>query len=154
MTKTGIVLGALLILLGRAAPSRADGPLPGERDLLQRLFSPCCYRETLDVHASPIADELRIEIHERLGRGETPDAILAEMVSHYGEAVLTRPPRTLTAVTLFGGAALFVTALIGFALRRSRRDPPPARPPVDLAFPKGEAPDLEDRLADELSALD
>jgi len=154
MTKTRILLGALLILLGRATPSRADGPYPGERDLLQRLFSPCCYRETLDVHASPIADELRIEIHERLGRGETPDSILADMVSHYGEDVLTKPPRTLTAVALFGGAALFVTALISFALHRSRRDPPPGRAPLDLGFAKGEAPDLEDRLADELSALD
>jgi len=118
------------------------------------LFSPCCYRETLDAHASPIADELRIEIHARLGRGETPDGILADMVSRFGEDVLTRPPRTLTAAALFAGAALFVTALIGFALRRSRRDLPPRRDPIDLGLPTDEARELEDRLVDELRALD
>jgi len=31
--KTAIALGALLFLVGSAASLRADGPLPGERDL-------------------------------------------------------------------------------------------------------------------------
>jgi len=137
-----------------AAPVRADAPLPGERDLLQRLFSPCCYRETLDVHASPIADELRIEIHRRLGRGEGPDSILADMVSRYGSDVLTRPPRTVTAVALFSGTGLLVTVLVGLALRRSRGDQPAPPAPRALGPPTDEERRMEDRLADELSALD
>ncbi|HVZ89251.1 MAG TPA: cytochrome c-type biogenesis protein CcmH [Polyangia bacterium] len=135
--------------LGRLeSPSRRYAPG------LQRLFSPCCYRETLDVHSSPIADELRIEIHERLGRGESPDGVLADMVSRYGDDVLTKPPRTLTALALFAGAALFVTGLIAFALRHARRTPPPPVPPSGLGLPPEEERQLEDRLADELSALE
>jgi len=154
-TATCLGLGMLLLVLGIAAPVRADGPLPGEHDLLQRLFSPCCYRETLDVHASPIADELRIEIHKRLGRGETPDGILADMVSRYGDDVLTKPPRTVTAVALFAGAGFLVTLLIGAALRRGRRASaaPPAAP-VILPPSTDEERRIEDRLADELGALD
>lgn len=148
-------LGILFLLVGNAAPLHADEPHPGEHDLLQRIFSPCCYRETLDVHGSPIADELRIEIHQRLGRGETPDGILADMVRRYGDDVLTKPPRTLTAVALFAGAASFVTALTAFAFRHSRRDPAPARvSSLDLGLPSEETRQLEDRLADALSALD
>lgn len=152
--KAGAGLGILLVALCAAAPLRAEGLHPGERDLLQRLFSPCCYRETLDVHPSPIADELRIEIHQRLGEGEPPDSIVADMVSRYGAAVVTKPPRTVTAIALFSGAALFVSVCIGFALRRPRGGAPV---PV---VPRGRGPatdadrQLEDRLADELSALE
>jgi len=152
--KTRMGIGILLMLLASPAPLRADEPHPGEHELLQRLFSPCCYRETLDVHSSPLADELRIEIHERLGRGESPDGILADMVSRYGDDVLTKPPRTLTAVALFAGAALFVTGLIAFALRHARRTPPAPVPPFGLGLPPEQERQLEDRLADELSALD
>jgi len=150
---SGLRLGILLVVLCAAAPLGADGLHPGERDLLQRLFSPCCYRETLDVHPSPIADELRIEIHQRFGRGEAADSIVADMVSRYGEAVLTKPPRTATAVAIFSGTALLVTLVIGLALRQ-RGDGPVSAPPTRRGPPSDEDRQLEDRLADELSALD
>ena len=153
-SRIGAGLGILVVALCVAAPLRADGLHPGERDLLQRLFSPCCYRETLDVHPSPIADELRIEIHQRLGRGEAPDSIVADMVSRYGEAVLTKPPRAVTAIALIAGAALFVTVIIGLALRRPAGDAPAPAPPTGRGPPTEEDRALEDRLADELSALD
>ena len=148
-----LALAALATIVCLARPLRADPPL-GERDLLQRIFSPCCYRETLDVHESPIAAELRLEIHERLERGESPDRILADMVSRYGKEVLTRPLEKGAALAICGGSAVFIALLIGLALRRSRRAPPPPVLLRGLDLPAEEQRRLEDRLSDELRAED
>jgi cytochrome c-type biogenesis protein CcmH len=149
------VAGLWLVLLSSAPAPAAEGQaLPGERALLQRLFSPCCYRETLDVHESPVADELRLEIHGRLARGEPSDAIVADMVARYGDDVLTRPPRAMTALGLFAGAGGLVALLVAFALRRGRVGAAPRLHPGDLEQPAGERLRLEERLEDELAALD
>lgn len=69
--------------------------VPGAARLEGRLLSPCCWNEngaqTLDVHRSPIANELRREIRSRLKAGETPDAIEADMVQRYGTKILAVP---------------------------------------------------------------
>jgi cytochrome c-type biogenesis protein CcmH/NrfF len=82
------------------------------------------------------------------------DSIVADMVSRYGDAVLTKPPRTITAVALVAGAALFVTVIIGLALRPPRGGAPAPAPPTGRGPPTDDDRQLEDRLADELSALD
>ena len=55
--RVGAVVRIFAILLCVSLPLRGDASQTGERDLFQRIFSPCCYRETLDIHQSPIADE-------------------------------------------------------------------------------------------------
>ena len=147
-----IVLGTAA-LVGPAA-ARAGDPRAAERDLLQRLFSPCCYRETLDVHVSPIAEEVRMDIRARLARGEPPDAIVAGMVARFGEAVLAKPPRTATALGLFAGTGLLVTVVLGLALRRTRRVAAAALPLAEPVVSEDHRRHLEGRLQDELEALD
>jgi len=149
-----VVLAAASLLALVAPPAAADGRYPGELALLQRLFSPCCYRETLDAHASPIATELQVEIHERLGRGESADAIVASMVARFGEEVLTKPPHTATAFGLFAGTGLFVTVLIVLALRRNRRVPAADDAPTERGIAGEDRQRLQDRLEDELGTLD
>lgn len=69
--------------------------VPGASRLEGRLLSPCCWNEnggqTLDVHRSPIANELRREIRTRLKAGESPDAIEADLVRRYGSKILAVP---------------------------------------------------------------
>ena len=56
-----------------------------EQDLEERLMAPCCWQQTLDVHASPLATELRAEIKQRLVRGESVETIETDLVGRYGE---------------------------------------------------------------------
>lgn len=86
-----------------AAPAHLDVPpdesfkefVPGASRLEGRLLSPCCWdssRQTLDIHGSPIANELRREIRTRLRAGETPDAVEADLVKRYTTKILAVPP--------------------------------------------------------------
>lgn len=69
--------------------------VPGAARLEGRLLAPCCWdssRQTLDIHGSPIANELRREIRRRLKAGETPDAVEADLVRRYTTKILAAPP--------------------------------------------------------------
>jgi cytochrome c-type biogenesis protein CcmH len=68
--------------------------VPGAARLEGRLLAPCCWdasRQTLDIHGSPIANDLRREIRHRLKAGETPDAIEADLVARYTKKILAVP---------------------------------------------------------------
>lgn len=156
MTTSGrlrLALAGLAFGLLWGTSARAENLYHTEHRVLERLFSPCCYRETLDVHASPIAEELRAEIHGRVQQREAPEAILADMVRRFGPDVLTRPVRTVTAASLFVAAALLPLVLLLVMLRkrpRPRGDDDTAQRPIV----RYRDPELEDRLADELANLD
>jgi cytochrome c-type biogenesis protein CcmH len=60
-------------------------PAPGERALEGRILAPCCYTQTLDVHQSEPARDLRLEIRRRLYAGERVEAIEQSLVDRYGE---------------------------------------------------------------------
>ena len=52
------------LVLGGAAPASAsadDGPRSAKA-LESRLYAPCCYGGTLDIHDSPVAQELRVDV--------------------------------------------------------------------------------------------
>src|SRR6476660_6068828 len=86
--------------------------VPGAARLEGRLLAPCCWdtsRQTLDIHGSPIANELRMEIRRRLKAGETSDDIEADLVRRYTTKILAVPPDnplprmgTVLAVALLG----------------------------------------------------
>jgi cytochrome c-type biogenesis protein CcmH len=98
MHRLGLGAFALVLTLGSALTVSAQEGGEGDdveataHALEQRLRAPCCWNQTLDVHSSEISQELRREIRERLRRGETPEAIEAEMVSRYGDRILAVPP--------------------------------------------------------------
>lgn len=60
-------------------------------ELEGRLYAPCCYVQTLDIHDSPLADQLRKEIVARLSLGERAEALENELVARYGEKILAVP---------------------------------------------------------------
>jgi cytochrome c-type biogenesis protein CcmH len=100
------LLSVLVLCVGVGAEPRVDGELALE----QRLMAPCCWVQTLDVHDSPIAEELRIEIHRRLKAGEPAAKIEADLVQRYGERIRAMPPGNPLAKT-----ALVVLAAIAAA---------------------------------------
>ncbi len=127
-----------------------DEFVPGAKRLEGRLLSPCCWdasKQTLDIHDSPIAHELKREIRRRLKAGETPDAVEADLVGRYGEKLRAVPegnPLKRLAVllaVLLGGSGIG----LGYMLVRWKR-----RTGEHLPTPKPGA--KRDKWDDELDA--
>lgn len=160
--KRRAALGALLTASALPLAARADdqhaGPppvefdayVPGAARLEGRILAPCCWNQTLDIHGSEPAMELRREIRKRLVAGETSDAIEADLVRRYGERILASPPGS----PIFGvGVALTAVMAAGafgaYRVLRSWKKPAPA-------LPTAPAPDdaaLDERLDRELEQL-
>lgn len=127
-----------------------DEFVPGAKRLEGRLLAPCCWdssKQTLDVHDSPVAHELKREIRRRLKAGETPDAIEADLVGRYGEKLRAVPEGNplkrlaLLLALLVGGAGVG----LGYMLVRWKR-----RTGDNLPTPDPDA--KRDKWDDELDA--
>lgn len=128
----------------------------GASRLEGRIMAPCCWMQTIDIHGSPVSDELRAEIRRRLKAGETPDAIEASFVQRYGPKILAVPNSsplggvaTLLAIA-FGGAGVAGY----FMLKRWSRAGASKRKPEPKSVasePKRDA--LDERLDRELSEI-
>src|SRR5882724_2572150 len=117
--------------LASAAAAAQEPAAPGEAILEGRLIAPCCWTQTLDIHESPLATELRAEIHERLGRGESDELIEGDLVARYGERIRAIPKgRDPRAVISMASAAAMLVSAIGllWLVRRWTRRPGPRAP--------------------------
>jgi cytochrome c-type biogenesis protein CcmH len=95
------------------------------RALEGRIKAPCCWNQTLDIHGSPVSQELKAEIRTRLSRGETSTEIEASFVSRYGERILAVPEDSPLGKFALGALLLAVLAGVGvFFLGRKWRGPP------------------------------
>lgn len=166
-----VLLAAALVLLPSLALAQGDpeappddsaryapelqGYVPGAAAIEGRIMAPCCWTQTIDIHGSEIAMQLRAEIRKRLRAGESSDAIQASLVQRYGERILAVPPgsplksvATLLALGLVGAGA---GALVMLKRWRGRAVAAPAG-----RLPKKHADDaqLDARLDAELRALD
>jgi cytochrome c-type biogenesis protein CcmH len=136
--------------------------VPGAERLEGRLLAPCCWAQTLDIHGSDIATQLRHEIRSRLKTGESADAIEASLVARYGEKMRAVPDRV--PLDKMGGIGWLGVALaagfIGIVLWRWRQrgatqPPEPAGPGEISKKSKGEAAEASDeQLESELHRLD
>lgn len=131
-----------------ATSSRADSR--GAKALESRLYAPCCYGGTLDIHDSELARALREEIEARVTRGETSDAVQDDLVARYGDRILAArsdaPIRHMGTV-LGAGLALSAVALAVLARRLTR----PTRRPQIIVRGRDS---LDERLDAELANLD
>ncbi|WP_394828786.1 cytochrome c-type biogenesis protein CcmH [Pendulispora albinea] len=174
------LLGASLAIAGAAAPAFAQESsgephahtatgdphahaAPGEAILEGRLIAPCCWTQTLDMHESPLATELRAEIRERLGRGELSEAIEDDLAARFGERIRAVPktgrdPRA--AISIGGSLVMLVSAIGVLWLVRgwTRRQPGGKLPfgprPAAAAATTAARDEYDDRLEDELRRLD
>lgn len=130
MTRVALVwLFAFVLVVLVAGEARAQSQ-PGAAALESRLYAPCCYNGTLDMHDSELARELRKEIEGRLARGETSEAIQADFVERYGERVLAaRSDKPIEAMTLSLLALLALAGVgVGLVMRRWTRHPSDGSP--------------------------
>ncbi len=56
-----------------------------------KLISPCCWKQTVDVHPSSASDKINAEIREALDQGQTEEQIIDRFVAKYGERILAVP---------------------------------------------------------------
>jgi cytochrome c-type biogenesis protein CcmH/NrfF len=84
---------------------------------LERLYrtfiSPCCWRENLTLHDSPMATEIRAQIETMVRSGYSDADIKSALVAQNGKRVLALPEGNLR-IWLF--LTPLAAALIGFAL--------------------------------------
>lgn len=147
------MVARILGFLALALVACTSGPAPDPaHELEQRIVAPCCWRQSLADHDSPLAAELRAEISERVRGGESPAAIEGDLVTRYGPRVLTMgggDPRPW----LGAGVALATLGGLVVALavaRRWRRRTAAAVPRAVAILDDAD----EDRLDDELARLD
>ncbi|MGB7975224.1 MAG: cytochrome c-type biogenesis protein [Roseiarcus sp.] len=62
------------------------------RALSSELRCLVCQNESIDDSEAPLARDIRVLIRERIGKGETNDAVRAYLVSRYGDFILLKPP--------------------------------------------------------------
>ncbi|MBL0217411.1 MAG: cytochrome c-type biogenesis protein CcmH [Myxococcales bacterium] len=143
---------ALVLVIVSACSGGRDDLATQQHDLEERLLSPCCWRQPLADHESPVATALRAEIRERLARRETAASIEDDLVHRYGEKIRAVPaggdPRWIIGATAAGASVLALLA-IGWFVRRRRipcSRPLASEPPLDEAY--------AERLDDELLAID
>jgi cytochrome c-type biogenesis protein CcmH/NrfF len=142
------VLLALVLLLSLTAAVEPKTTLP---DVEDEVMCVECHT-ALNISQSPVADQERAFIRERIAAGLTKAEIKAELVEAYGPDVLAEPTRQgfdLTAWLVPG--ALVALSVLGVSLlaRRWRRTSTPAPaggPDLD--------PDDKRRLDAELTAFD
>lgn len=129
-------LALALWLPACALDATSDAP-PATRErtqaLASRLIAPCCWVQTLDVHESTLASQLRREIGERLNQGESAAAIEDDLAARFGERVRAVPrgedPRMIVPSVVAATMALVLLSLFMLAsnwVRRGQRMSAPA----------------------------
>lgn len=132
------VLAALGPLCIHALANAAKGDPRLER-LFQTFIAPCCWRENLLVHQSPLADELRASIRADVEQGKSDEEIKAALVRRYSTRILSLPEGVRGVWlqwTPWAMAAAGLAALAGF-LHRAKKHPA-------MPVPAGPLPDLPD----------
>jgi cytochrome c-type biogenesis protein CcmH len=167
---SGWLLAGSLALFPAAALADPGHPEHGHRDvagedfdtyvegasrLEGRIMAPCCWMQTIDIHGSPIADELRAEIRRRLRAGETPDAIEASFVQRYGPKILAVPNSSPLGGLATGLAIAFGAAGVAgfFMLRRWSRAATEPKPTGKTSGVEQKRDELDERLDRELSEI-
>ena len=143
------VLLALVLVLGLTAAAEPQASLP---DIEDEVMCVEC-RTALNVSTSPVADQERSFIREKIAQGLTKQEIKDALVDAYGPDVLATPEAKgfdLSAWLIPGALVAVFAAGVALLARRWRRAP--------AADPAPEAPELDpadaQRLDADLAAFD
>jgi cytochrome c-type biogenesis protein CcmH len=134
MRRLGI---ALALLFALAAPAYAVQPDEVMKDpaleararaLSGELRCMVCQNQSIDDSDAPLARDIRVLIRQRIGDGESNDAVRTYLVSRYGDFILLKPRlKPETALLWFGPPALLCLGLAAIWASR-RRAPAPTAP--------------------------
>jgi cytochrome c-type biogenesis protein CcmH len=93
------------------------------RALSSELRCLVCQNESIDDSEAPLARDIRVLIRERIGKGESNDAVRDYLVSRYGDFILLKPPFKPETVLLWLSPVLVLGLGVGAALFAYRRAP-------------------------------
>ena len=93
------------------------------RALSAELRCLVCQNESIDDSEAPLARDIRILIRERIGKGESNDAVRDYLVSRYGDFILLKPPFKPETLILWLSPVLVLGLGVGAALLAHRRAP-------------------------------
>ena len=97
------------------------------RSLSAELRCLVCQNQSIDDSDAPLARDVRILIRERIGKGESNDAVRDYLVSRYGDFILLKPPFKPETLLLWLSPVLTLGLGVAAALFARRRAP--AAPP-------------------------
>ncbi len=119
--------------------------------LTAELRCPKCQNQNIADSNSPIASDLRHEIHRMLQDGASDEEIVDFMVARYGEFVLYRPRLDNQTLLLWYGpfGLLLIGAVVVLVLTRKRR-----RAVDDPTHPEHHLSEAEQRRLDQLLKQD
>jgi cytochrome c-type biogenesis protein CcmH len=124
-----MALGLVCVFVLAAAPANADDAGADAAALARELMSPFCPGLLLVDCQSFGAHELRTEIRDRLGRGDTSEEIVNDLVARFGPHVRAVPtPEGLGLLVWAFPGVLGAATLLGLAWRlrhATRYDPTP-----------------------------
>ena len=93
------------------------------RALSEELRCMVCQNKSIDNSEAPLARDIRLLIRERIGKGESNDAVRAYLVSRYGDFILLKPPFKPETLILWLSPVLVLGLGVGAALFAYRRAP-------------------------------
>jgi cytochrome c-type biogenesis protein CcmH len=140
-------LGLFLLLAALCGPALAVQPDEVRKDpalearartLSAELRCLVCQNQSIDDSDAPLARDIRLLIRNRIGEGESNDAVRSYLVSRYGDFVLLKPPFKPETLLLWLSAPLTLAAGLAAVWLARRRAP---------AVTEGLTPDEEARLA-------
>jgi cytochrome c-type biogenesis protein CcmH len=138
-----------LTLEQESLASRIDG----------KLIAPCCYTQTIAVHDSQKAQELKMQVRLLIAQGNDEKQILNTFVAQYGEKILAAPRASgFNWLAYLFPMLVVLVAMAGVAMLvlrwRDGRGEPVAIPVRSQEDPSGGVDPLRRRLEDELAHYD
>jgi cytochrome c-type biogenesis protein CcmH len=124
-----LLLPLLALLAGPALAVQPDEVMKNPeletraRALSGELRCLVCQNESIDDSEAPLARDIRVLIRERIGKGESNDAVRAYLVSRYGDFILLKPPFKAETLLLWLSPVLTLGLGVAAALYARRRAP-------------------------------
>jgi cytochrome c-type biogenesis protein CcmH len=146
---------------GARAADQASSLTPAQEAqaaaLEAKLIAPCCWVQTVDLHQSDAAEQIKAQIRMLVAQGKGDNEILDSFVAQYGEKILASPrARGFNAIVYVLPLLVFLVAAgaVTVLLIRWRRRPVSEVSPATAVpgAPIDEA--LRTRLEEELSHFD
>jgi cytochrome c-type biogenesis protein CcmH len=116
---------ACLAAAGAEAPEVGDNPAVEHHMMALAAELRClqCQNQTLADSEAPLAVDLRQQIREMLGKGQSDEQIKGYLAARYGDFVFYRPPvEGKTLVLWYGPAVILVGGLLALYLALRRRN--------------------------------
>jgi len=130
-----IVVGAGVVLVARSSPS--DSPSARAARLSSELACPVCTGESVADSNASESRAIRLDIAQRIRKGQSDAQIRDAYVAIYGEHVLLTPANGGLGVIAWGLPVLALVLGAGgiaFAIRRGSRTPRLAATAADVAL--------------------